>query len=901
MITKHKRMKIRLFSFIAVVYFLSIDCLGQDTLWNGYRIRYAGNKTISRKMDGYPNARLKVENMSNTVGAPLYFDLFIDGFTAPNPQRNLHGEFGWATFPNGGALQVRQGDSTFAQCWTQGVYDVRMGNEPPAPGKTKTYTVHFLFSENQGALQGPYPKNPSTVLDFPIQLKFANDDTMQLYRSGTEVVRLAVQSKSGGDFQLELFTESGGVQQTNVFNPTLVQRGDGTKPYFFDFNLAPRNDWYVRIRKPGMKSEFFRVDTSGSTFSVSLKEEMLGSSSLKVKVQASIKTPTGFWRGAVSEATRSFVCIPGQENWAPSSSPKTASKVYKVDFDGNILWTRDIGWEAWGGDMSADGMMVAVASNGATVPTAMNGNKGGDFIALLNGTDGSIYDTIVSGILSRNVKFSSDGKFLAIGDQSGVFHIYDVAQKKLIQKETGLSSFGQNRELEWMDNDQSLLISTGDGQLRKYGLSADKKSATLIWKAFTGGWGFINGLTISKDGQYIGTGTKSKDQTVIRASTGEVLWSRFTGNFDVAFSPEGNRLATFGGYIYETLTGKFLGHTGRGGVAWFSADGKFLMQADRVQYSNGQYGDNAVTIMNEIGDKLPDSDGKMNYVDSMDQTKSGGEQAQWAYWTADGKRIIVLSRDMDLSQEVGITIFSLEQCNVAAPEATAVSVCQGTAPAPLSATALTGNSLRWYGTNATGGTASGTAPSPARSVPGQTTYYVSQVAANGCESNRVAIVFTVNALPSKPVITQNGTQLTTPAGLASYQWLLNNTVINGASGNSYVPAASGAYRVRVTNAAGCADTSNVFNFVLTSVSTGLFEGKIVRMYPNPIGLVAIIDLGQIPLKPVQVQLLTAEGKVVEGWKIRDHRTELNVGDLPEGAYWFRVSNGKNQVVLPVVK
>jgi hypothetical protein len=151
------------------------------------------------------------------------------------------------------------------------------------------------------------------------------------------------------------------------------------------------------------------------------------------------------------------------------------------------------------------------------------------------------------------------------------------------------------------------------------------------------------------------------------------------------------------------------------------------------------------------------------------------------------------------------------------------------------------------------------------------------------------------------VIAQNGTQLTTAAGLASYQWLLNNTVINGASGNSYVPAASGAYRVRVTTAAGCADTSNVFNFVLTSVSSGLFEGKIVRMYPNPIGLVAIIDLGQTPLKPVQVQLLTAEGKVVEGWNIRDHRSELNVGDLPEGAYWFRVSNGKNQVVLPVVK
>ena len=84
-----------------------------------------------------------------------------------------------------------------------------------------------------------------------------------------------------------------------------------------------------------------------------------------------------------------------------------------------------------------------------------------------------------------------------------------------------------------------------------------------------------------------------------------------------------------------------------------------LMQADRVQLNNGAFGDNAVTIMNEIGDKLNDANGKANYYDSTDLTKTGGEQAQWAYWSDDGTRIFVLSRDMDLTEEVGISIFSL--------------------------------------------------------------------------------------------------------------------------------------------------------------------------------------------------------------------------------------------------
>jgi WD40 repeat protein len=958
----------------------------QDTLWNGYRITYVGKTSISKRMDANQNAKLRIQNLSNAAAQPLYFDLFIEGFTAPNAQRNLHGEFGWATFPNGGALRVPVGQQSFAQCWTQGAYENRMGNTPPASGTTKTYTIHFLFSENQGALQGPYPKNAATVLDLPVRISFVNDDTMQLYRSGNKALRLTVNAKSGGDFNMELFTEAVGTNQANVFLPTLVQRGNGSNiPYLFDFSLAPRNDWYVKIRKPGMKSEYFRLDTTQANNTVTLSEESLGSSPYTVRLLKSIKSPTGFWRGAVSEQTRSFVCIPGQENWAVSSSPKTASRMYKIDFDGNIQWTKDIGWEAWGGDMTADGKYVAVASNGATIPTPLNGNRGGDFIALFNGADGSLYDTIVSGIQSRNIKFSSDGKFLAIGDQSGVFHIYDVAQKKLALTGVGLTSFGQNRELEWLDNDNAVVISTGDGSLRKYTLASDKKSATLAWTAYTGGWGFINGLTISKDGQFIGTGTKSKDQTIINAATGEVVWTKFTGNFDVAFTPDRNRFATFGGYIFQTSNSNFLGHTGRAGVAWFSPDGKYLMQADRVQVNNGRFGDNAVTIMNDIGDRLIDAEGKNNYYDSLDLTTTGGEQAQWAYWSEDGKRIIVLSRDMDLTEEVGISIFSLDRCSIAPPTVSNITVCQGvtttaltataasgntlrwygtnasggtasaTAPIPvtttagqtmyyvsqynatqqceserasitvtvnakpaaptvnnvsvcvgattsaLTATAASGHTLRWYGTNATGGTASSTAPTPSAASAGVTNYYVSQVNSNSCESDRANLVFTVYALPAKPSISWNGTQLSTATGLAAYQWLLNNTAVSGATSNTHQPQSAGSYRVRVANTAGCADTSTAYDLVVTALVTPMFEGKSVSVYPNPVVQTTTIDLGQTPQQPVSLQLLHINGAAAGNWTTRQRRQVLQLGHLSAGMYLLQIQNGRNKTVIPVLK
>lgn len=73
-----------------------------------------------------------------------------------------------------------------------------------------------------------------------------------------------------------------------------------------------------------------------------------------------------------------------------------------------------------------------------------------------------------------------------------------------------------------------------------------------------------------------------------------------------------------------------------------------------------------------------------------------------------------------------------------------LNLCQNTAATPIVVTPSAGGTLSWYGTNATGGTASAVAPSPPRTVVGSTTYYVSQTIA-GCESPRVPIVVNVVA------------------------------------------------------------------------------------------------------------------------------------------------------------
>lgn len=67
-----------------------------------------------------------------------------------------------------------------------------------------------------------------------------------------------------------------------------------------------------------------------------------------------------------------------------------------------------------------------------------------------------------------------------------------------------------------------------------------------------------------------------------------------------------------------------------------------------------------------------------------------------------------------------------------------VYLCQNSPAVPLEATPSSGGTLNWYGTNATGGTASSTAPVPSTAAVGSTSYYLSETV-GGVESTRSKI------------------------------------------------------------------------------------------------------------------------------------------------------------------
>ncbi|MBU2995992.1 HYR domain-containing protein, partial [Cellulophaga baltica] len=154
--------------------------------------------------------------------------------------------------------------------------------------------------------------------------------------------------------------------------------------------------------------------------------------------------------------------------------------------------------------------------------------------------------------------------------------------------------------------------------------------------------------------------------------------------------------------------------------------------------------------------------------------------------------------------ELVVTVYALPS----APTVSDVEYCQNDIASALTAG---GTNLLWY-TTATGGTGSSTAPTPSTATVGDTSYYVSQTNANGCEGPRSEIIVTTNSLPTAPSVTspvvycQNDTASALTASGTNLLWY---TVATGGTGSSTAPTPSTAtvgntsYYVSQTNANGC--------------------------------------------------------------------------------------------------
>ena len=673
-------MKCRLRSLLLCPALVVISSLrATEMTWQGLHFEYTGQTEYTNPYDGRsPKMSVRITNPTTTDSPAIVFSVAAVGLgNYPDPLDSG----GFATFPNGGVIALAPGETTVASCWTGGVYEDRFGNTPPALGTSKDYTFDFIFSLRDGAPPGQLGE--SARLTETVRFSFRDEMTLEDGPLAVSARIIAPIPLPGGVLVEATTSLSGG------FPLGTVTSDAASGEFLFSRNLPDRSDWYLRFSAEGMASELLPVGDGSSELLVTL--EPLAPLQLTYELRQAIETPTGFWKGAVSETEGTFVAFPGQENWnrgnsdAEAAAIVQAGRVVKYTFDGTKLWEHAPDWEIWGGDMTPDGRYVAYVLNPSSQPYFIQNEFK---MVLLDGLTGNVLreftgpgnEPVGKRLESLELALSPNGQWIAVGSQAS-------GQVTLFNRETGTTAwsvpgettvdFGQVRKLLFSSDGRYLYCGSGDNYLRKL----DVDDGSVMWRTLIGGWPFVNGMSFSPDESLIVTGTKSFDISVVRASDGKLMWTRESGSLDATFSPDGRHVATFTGKVYDATSGDLVGAMSNLAAARFTPDGHFFFKIDRE-----------VTVHELSGRELYRSAPTGIGI-------NGGEQAQWAYVTRDGRYAIALGRDMANPPQTGIAIFERGLAGATAPETTSTGSAQSIAAGeslPLSAAAAGDGPLTYY-------------------------------------------------------------------------------------------------------------------------------------------------------------------------------------------------------------
>jgi len=230
-----------------------------------------------------------------------------------------------------------------------------------------------------------------------------------------------------------------------------------------------------------------------------------------------------------------------------------------------------------------------------------------------------------------------------------------------------------------------------------------------------------------------------------------------------------------------------------------------------------------------------------------------------------------------------------------APKAENVALCVGGTSSSLTASATGGHSLLWYGTNATGGTSSGTAPIPTANSIGNTDYYVSQLNnTTTCESPRTKITVSVAAAPNAPIITRDANGNLVSSATTGNQWYKNGSEIIGAISTLYKPTEPANYSVKVQG--NCiSPMSTVYYFLVTDV-INLSASEFIKLAPNPFINNLNLDFAIKGYQKMNLDVFSiSSGSKVFSRTGLTAGSQLALGQLSAGVYLFHFTSADGKL------
>jgi hypothetical protein len=178
-----------------------------------------------------------------------------------------------------------------------------------------------------------------------------------------------------------------------------------------------------------------------------------------------------------------------------------------------------------------------------------------------------------------------------------------------------------------------------------------------------------------------------------------------------------------------------------------------------------------------------------------------------------------------------------------------------------------------------------------------TSYTVTGASVAGCTNTAVSSI-TVNASPSVVASTSNSVicvgnsvVLTASTSATSYTWNTGATTMSV----SVSPTVTSTYTVSVSNAAACVASSTVM--VTVNPCTGINEilANSISVYPNPANGIINVDLTSELAQNSSLEVYDALGKLVLKQVLANDLNSINISNLDNGIYTFKVLNNFNIV------
>ncbi|WP_165836351.1 T9SS type A sorting domain-containing protein [Taibaiella soli] len=211
-----------------------------------------------------------------------------------------------------------------------------------------------------------------------------------------------------------------------------------------------------------------------------------------------------------------------------------------------------------------------------------------------------------------------------------------------------------------------------------------------------------------------------------------------------------------------------------------------------------------------------------------------------------------------------------------------LTICQGNSVV-LDGSAGNGYSYQWYkdGNPVYGATSI----SYTATTGGYYTLIVT--ASGGCNavSAGVTVVITV---PTTPIISMNGTELST-TGFASYQWYKDGNPIPGATNATLTVTTNGYYTVAGTDAGGCTNMSAIAQVSTLSVGNLTVNGNDVNIYPNPASTTVHIDASA----KLDIQIRNLEGQTIMTKKAA---SDIDISGIANGVYMISLTDKDGNLI-----